>query len=627
MMKKSRIFAVLAAMAIELVFFGCKAEIETEYVDKTYAEAVTFTAEDAGEAGVKVAMASKTEGAAIYYTTDGTEPTENSEKYTEAVTFGKDTVVKAFAVKKGIENSPVSVANVSIKTKTVEVEKTVEIEKVYAEAVTFTAEDAEEAGVKVAMASKTEGAAIYYTTDGTEPTENSEKYTEAVTFGKDTVVKAFAVKEGIENSPVSVANVSIKTKTITEKIYVCAKCQKEYATAQEAIDCCSEKTDTTETASFSVGSVVKIDGLDYTVVSNTITENSGSARSVAAEIGGAALTTLKAIEKTKEYAEKTFGKNVLLLRVAGKVVVKYGTVPEFTELKKNIVPAVIPNGYTELDFFEETKPIDPNYFYSDTFLVLGKEDLTDRLGFIKEQWHSKYYVNFIDSENNSVAFEDALKAMNFVLIRNYMPNQFKSYDKNNLLLNCYTFDKDQQFVAYNETFKESNYYSVNKTEIPKPAFIVTDSYKNNVLRKKTFSLMAVYGSEDTKCGIKYSISPKTSDGNTTYKVVINVGSDNNVYTKTIRPSEFDENGKYEGGSINLESEAYKTKITKNENATHYDDETLPYTAEIRQNIPVEFVLSDDGAVDFGESVYNWGRRWRDVIIEQNPEQAAVYPYY
>ena len=529
MMKKSRIFAVLAAMAIELVFFGCKAEIETEYVDKTYAEAVTFTAEDAGEEGVKVAMASKTEGAAIYYTADGTEPTENSEKYTEAVTFGKDTVLKAFAVKKGIENSPVSVANVSI-----------------------------------------------------------------------------------------------KTKTITEKVYVCAKCQKEYATAQEAIDC--EKTDTTETASFSVGSVVKVDGLDYTVVSNTITENSGSARSMVAEIGGAALTTLKAIEKTKEYAEKTFGKNVLLLRVAGKVVVKYGTVPEFTELKKNIVPAVIPNGYTESDFFEESKAISPQYSYSDTFLVLGKEDLTDRLGFIKEQWLSKYYANFIDSENNSVAFEDALKAMNFVLIRNYMPNEFKSYDKNNLLLNCYTFDKDQQFEQYYETCKESNYYSVNKTEIPKPAFIVKDSYENSVI-KKTFNLMAVYGSENTKGGIKYSISPKTSGGNTTYKVVINVGSDKNVYKKTIRPSDFDENGKYEGGSINLESEAYKTKITKNENATHYDDETLPYTAEIRQNIPVEFVLSDDGTVDFGESGYNWGKRWRDVIIEQNPEQAAVYPYY
>ena len=332
-MKKSRMFAVLAAMAMAmgLAVFGCKAETETEYVDKTYAEAVTFTAEDAGdagvkvamstateeaiiyytidesseslkysepltfskdteikavavkegienspisvakvsiktktvevdkvyaeavtftaedagEAGVKVAMATKTEGAAIYYTTDGTEPTENSERYTKAVTFSKDTVVKAIAVKKGIENSPISVAKVSIKTKTVEVEKTVEIEKVYAEAVTFTADDAGEAGVKVAMSTATEGATIYYTID---KSSKSLKYSEPLIFSKDTEIKAFAVKEGMENSPISVAKVSIRTKTITEKVYVCAKCQKEYNTAQEAIDCCAETPDTTAPA-------------------------------------------------------------------------------------------------------------------------------------------------------------------------------------------------------------------------------------------------------------------------------------------------------------------------------------------------------------------------------------------
>ena len=65
---------------------------------------------------------------------------------------------------------------------------------------------------------------------------------------KDTEIKAFAVKKGIENSPISVAKVSIKTKTITEKVYVCAKCQKEYKTAQEAIDCCAETLDTTAPA-------------------------------------------------------------------------------------------------------------------------------------------------------------------------------------------------------------------------------------------------------------------------------------------------------------------------------------------------------------------------------------------
>lgn len=115
-MKKTRILAVLAAMTMGLAVFGCKAETETEYVDKVYAEAVTFTAEDAGDAGVKVAMATKTEGAAIYYTVD---KSSESLKYSEPLTFSKDTEIKAFAVKEGIENSPISVAKVSIKTKTI----------------------------------------------------------------------------------------------------------------------------------------------------------------------------------------------------------------------------------------------------------------------------------------------------------------------------------------------------------------------------------------------------------------------------------------------------------------------------------------------------------------------------
>ena len=149
-MRKTSPIAVLVAMAMGLAVFGCKAETETEYEEKVYAESVTFTAEDAGEAGVKVAMATKTEGAAIYYTVD-----KSSE---------------------------------------------------------------------------------------------SLKYSDPLTFSKDTEIKAFAVKEGIENSPISVAKVSIKTKTITEKVYVCAKCQREHKTAQEAIDCCAETPDTTAPA-------------------------------------------------------------------------------------------------------------------------------------------------------------------------------------------------------------------------------------------------------------------------------------------------------------------------------------------------------------------------------------------
>ena len=108
--------AGLALAAMALAAFGCKSEIE--YVYKTYCSAVTFTSEATAD-GVKVTMATTTEGAVIYYTTDGTLPTKESTKYSKAVEFTQDATVKAIAIKEGIENSPVSIATVSIKEKTI----------------------------------------------------------------------------------------------------------------------------------------------------------------------------------------------------------------------------------------------------------------------------------------------------------------------------------------------------------------------------------------------------------------------------------------------------------------------------------------------------------------------------
>ena len=67
------------------------------------------------------------------------------------------------------------------------------------------------------MASATEGAVIYYTTDGSEPTAQSTKYQAAITVTEDTVFNAIAVKEGVENSPISYAKVSIKEKRVVEE--------------------------------------------------------------------------------------------------------------------------------------------------------------------------------------------------------------------------------------------------------------------------------------------------------------------------------------------------------------------------------------------------------------------------
>ena len=57
----------------------------------------------------------------------------------------------------------------------------------------------------VALACETEGATIYYTTDGTEPTTESTVYTEEFVVSMTTTIKAFAVKEGMNNSAIATA--------------------------------------------------------------------------------------------------------------------------------------------------------------------------------------------------------------------------------------------------------------------------------------------------------------------------------------------------------------------------------------------------------------------------------------
>ena len=49
---------------------------------------------------------------------------------------------------------------------------------------------------KVTLSSAVEGATIYYTTNGSEPTTKSTKYTKAITISKTTTLKAIAVKDG-----------------------------------------------------------------------------------------------------------------------------------------------------------------------------------------------------------------------------------------------------------------------------------------------------------------------------------------------------------------------------------------------------------------------------------------------
>lgn len=61
------------------------------------------------------------------------------------------------------------------------------------------------APIEISMASATEGASIYYTLDGSEPTTASTLYTSPFTLMATTTVKALAVKADMENSSITTA--------------------------------------------------------------------------------------------------------------------------------------------------------------------------------------------------------------------------------------------------------------------------------------------------------------------------------------------------------------------------------------------------------------------------------------
>ncbi|MCR4665418.1 MAG: chitobiase/beta-hexosaminidase C-terminal domain-containing protein, partial [Paludibacteraceae bacterium] len=72
----------------------------------------------------------------------------------------------------------------------------------------------------VGITCATDGATIYYTTDGTDPTTSSTEYTAAISLSErgETTIKAIAVKAGAENSDIATAayNINLPFASVTE---------------------------------------------------------------------------------------------------------------------------------------------------------------------------------------------------------------------------------------------------------------------------------------------------------------------------------------------------------------------------------------------------------------------------
>ncbi len=131
------------------------------------------------------------EGATIYYTLDGTEPTTASAVYTEPLSLNTTTTVKAYIVAQGYNDSDVASAEVVVKSQ--------------AAKPVITITDGEN-GTKIITMT---GDSIHYNLSDAVPTTASPVYTEPIVVSRSTQVSAIGVGTDMLDSETATAVVEI----------------------------------------------------------------------------------------------------------------------------------------------------------------------------------------------------------------------------------------------------------------------------------------------------------------------------------------------------------------------------------------------------------------------------------
>ena len=143
-----------------------------------------------------VAISSATEGATIRYTLDGSAPIQSSAVYGAPITVSETATIKAYASKAGMSDSDVATAVYIISIPQPEKVET---------PVFSPPEGVYETAQAVTISSATTGAAIRYTTDGSAPDGTSPLYDGPITVAESSVIRAYAVKEGLADSNIATA--------------------------------------------------------------------------------------------------------------------------------------------------------------------------------------------------------------------------------------------------------------------------------------------------------------------------------------------------------------------------------------------------------------------------------------
>ena len=143
----------------------------TDYSTECANPTITFS-NTTGE----VTITTTTSNPSIYYTTDGTEPSStNGKLYSAPFDVTEETTIKAIVTRAGFTPSDITTTTISkVATPTIQ----------------------DNGHYAVSITSETDGATIYYTIDGSDPTTSSTEYTAPLTENiSGVLIKAIAVKE------------------------------------------------------------------------------------------------------------------------------------------------------------------------------------------------------------------------------------------------------------------------------------------------------------------------------------------------------------------------------------------------------------------------------------------------
>ncbi|MFO7660366.1 MAG: chitobiase/beta-hexosaminidase C-terminal domain-containing protein [Candidatus Cloacimonadaceae bacterium] len=196
---------ILVILLAAFLLFACEksSEPKEDVVKPTFnPEAGTYISPLTGLNAVKILCA--TPGAEIRYTTDGTDPNQNSTIYNSAspIAVSQATTIKARAYKDGMNPSEIAAGEYTFSVASL---------AIYPVSGNYTTPQT------VQIQSVTPGTVIYYTLDGTDPTESSTPYIAPFVVNASVNIKAKGFITGwIPSSTASVTyNYNISTPVIS----------------------------------------------------------------------------------------------------------------------------------------------------------------------------------------------------------------------------------------------------------------------------------------------------------------------------------------------------------------------------------------------------------------------------